>query len=221
LLAALTIWLRRDVRRNWRGLALLAVAVAVGLGFAMVAAIGARRTGSAWDRFVSRSAPPDVIGEVPIDQLVARKSEVSERAGVTDVAAFAYMSMSYEGYEPAEGWRTLGAFVGLTPSFLRTLYSPLILEGRATDPERADELTINEAAARITGLRPGDDIVLTSEPAVVRQHAVVVGIHRGPFDVGLNGNQPGLLLTPAFGRQWFAPYLDALPADLRSGFTGG
>ena len=87
-----------------------------------------------------------------------------------------------------------------------------IVEGRAADPQSADEVTINEEAQRQTGVAVGDRITLRSyasdqfaafignaieEDRGPQVEVQVTGIHRSAEDV--SDNPEGIvLLTPAF-----------------------
>ena len=205
-------------RRDWRALGLLALAVAIATAFVMTTAIGARRAASAWDRFAQTTESPDVFKDVPVDTAEAALADVRKRPEVRTATLMGFMVVVPEGRVPTDA-QPPGAFVGLSPGFGTDLYRPLILRGRAADLARADEFTINAAMAALTGLEPGDDVMLVSLPEAVHQSATVVGVHAGPLDVTLNSSQPLALLTPAFGAAWFEKYLDLLPTEVRSGYT--
>ena len=208
-LGAVATFARSRGRRDWRALVLLTLAVAIAAGLVMTAAIGARRAGSAWDRFARDTRSPDVFKEVPIDEGDVALADVLTRPGVQAAGLMGFMFVVPEGRVP-DGAQLPGAFVGLSPGIGTTVYRPLILSGRAADPTRADEFTINEAMARLTGLKPGDQVTLISSPTSVRQAATVVGIQAGPFDVTLNSLEPGALMTAEFGAAWFDVYIASL-----------
>lgn len=214
---AISLWVRSQVRRDWRSLVLIALSVALTAGLAMTAGIGARRAGSAFDRFARRTRAPDVLAQVPVDDGEAALAAVRSRPGVEAAALMGFMMVAPEDDLP-EGAGPSAAFVGLSPGFGTSVYRPLILDGRAADPARADELTINPAMARSTGLRPGDQVVLVSPPSEVRQPATVVGIQIGVLDLALNTGSPLALLTPAFGARWFDVSLAELPPDDRANY---
>ena len=215
---AVTTFTRSRWRRDWRAFVLLTIAVAISAGLVMTAAVGARRAGSAWDRFARDTRSPDVFMEVPVDQGDAALADVLNRHGVRAAALMGFMLVFPEGRVPVEP-QPPGGYVGLSPGFGTTVYAPLILSGRAANPERADEFTISEAMARLTGLTPGDSVMLASIPETVHQRATVVGIHAGPLDVTLNGEIPSALMTPAFGATWFDTWLAALTDEERAGVT--
>lgn len=209
---AITMWVRSQIRRDWRALTLIALSVAIAGGFAMTAGIGARRAGSAWDQFLTRTNMPDVAKEVLSSESGAALDELRSREGVTSAVRMSYMSVGLEGAEPT------GAFVGRDPGFGTEIYRPVVVSGRAADPTRADEFTINPVMAENTGLRPGERVVIVSPDGVVHQPAVMVGITVGAFDTGVNGGTQGMLLTPAFGAKWFGAYFAALPPTTQAAY---
>jgi hypothetical protein len=218
VLRTLHIFVQSRWRQSWRALLLLAVFVALVTGLVMTAAIGVRRSGSAWNRFAAATRSPDAFNEVPIDQARGALDQLEARPGVEHAALMTYILVSPQGKVPA-GVSSLGGFVGLSPDFGTSVYRPLILRGRAADPTRADEFTINEAMSRLTGLQPGDAVTLVSSPAAVQQSATVVGIQAGPLDVTLNTDSPGALFTPAFGARWLETYLRTLPTEDRANYS--
>ncbi len=216
---AIALWVRSHVKRDWRAFALIAAAVALAGGFAMTAGIGARRAASAWEDFLDRTRFPDFASEVPATATQDIVQDVQSRPGVEGVVAFGYITVSPEQFGLATPEQPMGAFTGLTPGFGTDFYRPIITDGRAADPTRADEFTINRVMADVTGLQPGDAVVLVSVPSAVRQPATMVGIHVGVLDTGLNTGTPLSLLTPAFGAKWFGVYLAALSPEFREGYS--
>ena len=202
-----------QVRRGRRSLVVLALAVALTTAFVMTAATGARRTASAWTRMREHTSAPDVESWVYAD---ADELEAALRARPDVVATGQYAWMFV--YALLDGGDPDGMYVALSDSYGRDIAVPVIVAGRAADPARADELTINEAMAELTGLRPGDRIELRSGPEVVEQPATVVGVHRGTRDLNEDAGLVSAILTPAFGRRWFAPYRDTRSATSPEGY---
>lgn len=192
--------------------------MAIAAGLVMTAAIGVRRSGSAWARFARTTRSPDLFTDVPVAQAQSSLEDLLTKPGVEHAALMTYILVSPAGRIPA-GEREPGGFVGLSDDFGTSVYRPRILRGRAADPQHPGEITINEAMATMTGLGPGDTVVLESTPPAVEQAATVVGIEAGPLDVTLNTDSPGALFTPAFGARWFATYLRHLSADDRDHYT--
>ncbi len=207
--SAIALWVRSHIQRDWRALTALALSVAVFGGLAMTAGIGALRAGSAWEELLARTNVPDFAKEVPSGESQAVVDELLSRSGVASATRMAFMLIGLEGSPPT------GGFTGLDAGFGTDIYRPIVVSGRAADPARVDEFTINPVMAHLTGLRPGDHTVLVSTPDLVHQPATMVGIVVGPLDIGLNGGQPSAWLTPAFGSRWFEAYLAANPPQVR------
>ena len=151
-------WLvARELRNRWRGA--LAIALVVGLagGVVLASAAGARRTGSAYDRFVDETATRDawmqvdegnvdaILDEVEALDLVESSGRVemipvmpTDESLVTDVDLTLLAS-------PDGRWGT-------------DIDRPVVLEGRVPHASATDEVLLNELAAEQTGLVVGDRI---------------------------------------------------------------
>ncbi len=203
-----------QLRRSWRALGILSLAVALTAGFVMTATTGARRTASAWPRLRAYTKAPDVESWVysRADELEAA---FRARPEVLATGQYAWMFVYpvLESPLPPEGM-----YVALSDTIGRDIAVPTIVAGRAADPTRADELTLNEAYAQQLGLRPGVRVELRSNPDTVVQTATVVGIHRGTRDLNEDAGAASALLTPAFGRRWFQQYRDAFEKASPEGF---
>lgn len=209
-MTAAMMWIRSHVRRDWRALTLIALSIGIAGGFAMTAAIGASRCSSSWQQLLERTNMPDAAQEVLTTESGAAVEALRVRAGVATAARISFMPIGMSGSDAP-----FGGFTGRDPGIGTDIYRPLVIRGRAADPARADEFTINPAAAAATGLEPGDQVTLTSYPDAVHQTATMVGIIVGPLDIGLNGDSPLVWLTPAFGATWFDAFVNALPAHDR------
>ncbi len=68
-MAVVTYLLRADLRKRWRSLAMLALLVAIVVGAVLTATAGARRTRTAFDRYLEEVRPGDALvtfeGEPP------------------------------------------------------------------------------------------------------------------------------------------------------------
>jgi hypothetical protein len=186
-------------RRQTAALVALALLGGLGLGFATTAASGARRADSAYNRLRVESLAPDALFDVTdlSDQDVARLARLR---GVLSIARFSYTPVAPSPLMPGVD---AGAFVGLDPDFLFSVYRPIVLSGRLPDPTAGDEVVVNEALARIGHLEAGQRVELVSgfdQPAPIGE-ATVVGIVRGIFDVGANSGNPTVLLSERFLEQ--------------------
>ncbi|MGZ4790445.1 MAG: FtsX-like permease family protein [Ilumatobacteraceae bacterium] len=205
---------RIRIRRRLRGY--LGVAVLLGLtaGLGMLSIAGARRTQSAYPRFLrSTNASTFAITAVPynaeINAAVAALPEVLQSrtyiafgVSILDSAGRPDTSFNYE---------TSGTFDGRYIDQDR--FTPL--DGRQADPTRADEVVINERAARALGAHVGQHLELglysveqltaptfatDPPPPVMRTTATVVGIGLLPEEIVQDDadRDERLLLTPAY-----------------------
>ncbi|MDQ3980115.1 MAG: FtsX-like permease family protein [Actinomycetota bacterium] len=192
-MGAAWLWARADLRRRWQGLAVI-VLVLGGFGaFALTALVGARRADSAWDRFRAETRAPDAFVSVPSRNDRAATEEIRRLPGVADAGGFYYVPVAPQDM-PAGG-----AFAFADERLGHTLYRPRILDGRRPDPSKADEVTVNPAFAEAAGVGPGDRVTLIAQDGGgFSLGALVVGVHLGTTDVGVNATFPSALLTPAF-----------------------
>jgi ABC-type lipoprotein release transport system permease subunit len=195
-MAVLALLSRAIWRHRVRSLVVLAVVGGIGLGIVMTAVAAARRADDAYTRLRAETLAPDALGDGSLaDADLARLADAPEVAGI---ARFAYTPVTIQG-------RRTAAFVGLEPDFLRQVYRPLVRSGRLPRRAASDEVVINEALAKSSGLKAGQKIRLRSggeggvDPGAVK----IVGVVRGIFDVGILASNPAMLLP--------STYLDAHP----------
>jgi ABC-type lipoprotein release transport system permease subunit len=204
-----------EVRR--RGRRALALAILVGLLGAMVLAVvaGARRTGTALDRFRTWSHSADlelaVSGSPSAARLDALRRDPSIVA-IADLRAFGLV------VPHALDLVAIGAPQG--PEFGTTVDRGRVIAGRAVDPNAPDELAIGESLATQLHLHVGDTLTTTSY-SVAQIDAVlggtqdvgplagprvtfhIVGIVRRPLDLSDRAESGGfLVLSPAFTRAY-------------------
>ena len=155
-MAAITYLLRAEWRTRWRawlGLALL-VGLAAGATIALLA--GARRTDSAYRRFLAAQRASDVsVIDYPEDGTavfdfseIARLPLVAETA----TAGYEYDTLDTPSLAPADG--RLGGVVNKVK----------LLKGRMPRPDHAEELAIGFQVARANKLHVGSRIVSQSGP---------------------------------------------------------
>lgn len=201
---------RAVARRGRGGLVGLAAITALVLGFALTAANGARRTETAWPRLLDNNRAGDFMLSVAPDEAERVVKVVGARSDVSAVGAFSWMPATpREANGP--GSEQIGIYAAIGPGFGDTAFRPTIERGRRADGTRADEITINEALADLTGLDVGDETVLVGLGPGADQPATVVGIHRSALDVGPNGGAPAALGTSAFMARWW-PYIQQFDA---------
>ena len=155
------VWFRTisELRRRWRAWVALAVLAGIGGGIAIAAFAGARRTNTTLDRFVAGgAAPPDAtIDPAPAD--------LSGFAHVVRTAKITIVGLA----PPAPAGSKLAA----PDSIMSTVFDDpdrpflggvIIVDGRLPDVHVADEVAIDESAARHRGWKAGDRLTFAFRP---------------------------------------------------------
>jgi hypothetical protein len=220
-------WLRARLRR--RGPAWIVTGVLVGLvaGGVLTVLAGARRTATAYDRFLEEQravdvaatatcAPPPDGSDLPADCVDRLRSlSVVEDLSVVEL---------YEGQITTADGRSLqpdpldpcffgagAVFVLGDPSgrFGSDLNRFKFVEGRPADPRRADEVVVSHEAARRLDLHPGDELRLTlvsgdfcDDPTrwPLARRVRITGVEVAPLEVRppSGGYSNFVHVTPAF-----------------------
>src|SRR6202042_273454 len=163
---AVWLLLRSQSRRRWRAWLTLALIVGVFAGGVMTAAAGARRTGSAYARFLDWSKAPDaLIFTQPYLPSFARLSPVAvlrlpQAAEGTVIKSFDASPGVVQFIAPASD-AVPGRFWGRK-----------ILSGRLANPARPGEINVSFALAQRLHLRAGGSLRLVMQTAAG---------HRVPF----------------------------------------
>lgn len=175
------IWLRArsELRSRWGAALSLALLVGIAGGAVMAAAAGARRTDSAFPRFVASAKAPDVvipmfpwlpIGQVPSERIATLPS-VERGVIATVFTGSRGLPVASEPTEeggsstlPPPEQMELSVMTSDDPVFGRDVARLRILEGRAPNPARAEEVAVGFSAARDLGLKVGSTVALTFVP---------------------------------------------------------
>jgi len=218
------VWtrVRAEARARARSMVVLAVIVGLAGGAALTAFAGARRTGSAVDRFMAYSRVPDAnVGAQ--DPGVLQKALALPQ--VADYVVGAYMLMvpiDASGQPMQKGQLSTQALVA---GSYNSLGRPFLLDGRVPRPDRADEVLINGSGASASGLHVGSHLRLqgwvpSQEEELLKGSDIpptgpiadvhVVGVGRFPFELSTTPTAPGvdytgsnfLIATPAFYREF-------------------
>lgn len=187
---------------------MLAVLVGVVGATVLTVTAGARRTGTALDRFQRASRSADV------EFAVGRPSDVRRIAAVPGVAAAAGLT-AYGIFLPAvPEYQSTGT--PIDDRFGRTVDRGRLIAGRFAAPDRPLEVTMGEGLATTLGVGVGDRVPAATytppqvnaildgtappgEPAGPRLRLRVVGIVRRPLDLGDRASLGGLLImSPSF-----------------------
>ena len=138
------------LRRGWRGWAALALLTAFSCGAVLAAAAGARRTDTAFPRFLAASASADVLMGPAQSGVGGYDLAVGRLPGVTQIAPVVGLNAG-----PVVGGKLQQASEVAAPLDGRLghqLERPKMLAGREPRPDRADEVMIDQTAA--SQLRP-------------------------------------------------------------------
>ena len=213
-------WLRLDLGRRWRSLAILALLVAVAGGTVLASVAGARRGDSALDRLAARTRP--ATGVVLPNQPGFDWNAVRSLPDVEALSTFMLgLEFPIEGLASTDGV----SFPPGDDEITRTLEVPVMLAGRLPDPARADEAVVSSEFVHHRHLRIGDALTahlftpgqvaaasrLGQDPGEpkgphVRIRIVGVGVpywgHDTPGTVG------GMLLSPGFAARYRANFYD-------------
>lgn len=188
---ALAVWVRLDLRRRVRSLAVLALLVALTTATVLTAVAGARRGSTAVDRLVAETKPATIAvlpNEPGFDW-----DAVAAIPGVEAIARFPLASFEVEGLPAVEA----ADFAYADASIMDTIERPVVLDGRLADPERDDEVVITNGFEGVYGKGIGDTVTIklftaeqldasglgisTEEPAGPHIDARIVGVVRSPW----------------------------------------
>jgi hypothetical protein len=202
------VWLRvrAGLRQDWRSPLVLALITGLMGSLVLVSLAGARRTDTAVPRFLAWSGPIDGdVGGVPFATL----GRIARLPGIaySERGAFMLMLAAPAGHPAAgrPGQVTTWALVDTPPQS-----RAIVVAGRRPSPARADEVMINETAARILGAHVGSVVQLRGfrpsqllpvlnnqvlRPDVTLPDVRVTGIIRTPTDLGDSGAPSDVTFT--------------------------
>ena len=217
-----------EIRVRWPGWVALALLVGLAGGVVLTAAAGARRTDSAYPRFLTVSKASDVLvspagnGAGGYDKALARLPGAAAVAPVVGLQAL----------PPGPGGKLDGGAVVMAPldgRVGRTLEIPKMLAGRQPRPNRPDEVMINEIGAQALHVRVGSRLEMgavagSGSGPVRRLSERVVGImvQRGSVvPVTQLDAVPSIVASEALFRELGPGYLafDGAYVKLRPGTT--
>ncbi|MEA2826897.1 MAG: putative transport system permease protein [Actinomycetota bacterium] len=189
-------------RRRRLALAGVALMAAVALAFVLVAGLGAHRADTAWDRLRLTARGDDLVVDVAD---IADARAVAARArtvpGVAQAAAMAYGYLVPEGHlEDFTG----GAILTLDPIPLEDAWRPRLTAGRGADPNRVEEVVVNQRWVDVSGLGVGGQVTLTDPAGLIRQRVTIVGVAIHPNDFMLGAGAAVAYPTVAFTQRWDA-----------------
>jgi hypothetical protein len=206
-------WLRATFRRSWRPLAGTAVLLGLIGGLSLFALAGARRTQSAYPRFLRSTNPSTMVVDVgglneggyEAMDFIARLPQVAQARAY---AAYYVAPWVNGAADFSQNFEALGSIDGRY--FVQDRFTAH--EGRLPDPSRADEVAVNEESARRYGYHVGQQIdFATAAPSDVAAnvadgqprlltHATIVGVGQFIEEVMQDDTDrsPLVLFTPAY-----------------------
>ena len=156
--------LRADLRGQWASWALIALLIGLAGGAALTAAAGARRTDTAYPRFLAASTASDVVvspqntGVPSYYAALARLPDVRTLGTVAGLNAFPVQALPLRANDPAGAVVISGSLDGLVGV---ALDRPNLVAGRLFRPDQA-EAVVDEDSARILHLRVGSQLDLAA-----------------------------------------------------------
>src|SRR6266536_213311 len=196
------VWLRvrAGMRQDWRGPVALALITGLLGSAVLVALAGARRTDTAVSRFVTYSGPTE--GEVLAGPRAT--DTIAALPGVAYTARSALM-LAFPARADGRAAVPLGQVLTWAVIYRPAQARVITVAGRLAAPSRANEVVINETAARILTARVGSVIRLrgyrpdqvhqvlngaSPPPSVWLPSVHVVGVIRTPVDLTENPDAP-------------------------------
>lgn len=232
------LWVAAERRRRRRTLAVLTLVAGLAGGTVIGGLAGARRADSAMHRLLERSDASHAFAQLTAETgegeglngsmdvdfgagLTARDviAELRRDPRVEALSVVSYLQAGPADVELGAEFITVAAIDG---AMGRSVDRARVLDGRLPHPDRVDEIAVNELAASMLGLGPGDtvpfvsrspgqlyELVIKGNPAAVeeepdgpRTRMRVTGVIRLPADIGsADEDGPAALATPAFYRQ--------------------
>ena len=148
-----------ELRARWLGWAVLALLVGFAGGVVLTAAAGARRTDSAYPRYLAAYRASDVLVGPARSGLGGYDYALAGLPGVTAIAPI----VGLQALPVAPGGKLDGAATVAAPRdgrFGHTLEIPKMLAGRQPDPGRPGEVMVDQIAAQDLHLRVGSRLEL-------------------------------------------------------------
>lgn len=214
------------MRRGLGAFALAIVIAATAGGAALTAAVGARRSDTAYARFLTWTRHADfATGGANDDQTLARDLAAIEHAPFVAVAA--HIPVVGAHVRLADG-KIFQAFqVTVVDDADNALARGLIerekvLRGRRADPSSPDDATVSFSTAERLGVDVGDRISLVADNGgrAVSVHVVGVVVRSGEFPTLSGATRSSVALTSAFRRAHpalFTPGNDGIVVRVKPG----
>ena len=154
-MGAVRLIARVELRRGWPSLLGVAVIVALVSGAVLAALVGARRTSTTVDRFRDWAAASDVTYQAADeDRAEAVLAAVRDLPEIETATSRRLVN----GFPLDQSVPDIAVLSDPDGVYGKEVDRPRLLAGRLPDPDSPDEILLNEQAAHLTGLGPGDQI---------------------------------------------------------------
>lgn len=187
--AAIVLLARARWRSGWKGYLIWGLLVGVLAGAALTEVAAGQRTATVYDRLVQAVGWDD-----------ARLNPRADPAEIDRIAALPGVTASYHEWSwvaQVDGPGVRYIDIGAGPTDHHGLVEPVIVDGRAADESRADELVIAEGLAQEAGWTVGTRI---STQLLTPEEVTQFGVGFGAPDGGAAGfTIVGIARLPAFG----------------------
>jgi ABC-type lipoprotein release transport system permease subunit len=214
------VWMRARAELRSRYAAVLSLALIVGVigGVVIAAAAGARRTVSAYPRFLQAENAMDTVVSVHGRDPVVIRRALQEAVHLPQVAEYSQVTQ-VQGYLRIPGTSKPGnVFPIVSPDgrFAIRINRPKILQGRMYDPQATDEIVPSFPIANDLHLHVGETVQMAygglyaytpllygaHPPAPVVMHVVGIGAIPSMFQPLAGGYLPGVLVSSGFYRAY-------------------
>lgn len=213
------LWSQGERRRRFSQLLVLGVLAGLSGALSTAALSGARRSDTSFERLRSATGASDaVIFASQVGVFAPDWQPVADLPYVEAAGSFGLLFVPFvDGPAGVDLDQDLGLFSVPFGSWRTDVDRPVIVKGRAPDPDNAHEMLATPEALALgidvgqefTLRLPSDEQVkafdLFSEPQGDRVPMRVVGIGRSTFEVAIiGGGGGGFITTPAFHREYGA-----------------
>jgi hypothetical protein len=210
----------RELRARWRGWAVLVVLVAVAGGAVLAAAAGARRTATAYPRFLAASHASDVVvaptgsaRSAYFSGLPGYFGALARLPGVGALAPVVGLNVELLGYS-GQAARRAGTVAPLDGRFGQLVDIPKLLAGRLPAADRAGEVAVDQQGAAMLRVQVGSVLTMRTvgenppsadadgqdlaRPRLLRERVVGIVVTRGSvFPITELDKVPAILASPA------------------------
>ena len=213
-MAAVRARLKAELMSRWRGWAAIALLIGLAGGVVLTTAAGARRTDTAYARYLHYSHAADVIVSPQDRGLPDYYPALAKVHGVADMGII----VGLQGF--AKGLHGPGFLLDAAADrrFGLAVERPKLTEGRLVNPDHADEAVADRVLASALRLHAGSTLQLVVAPTTasgadaskarpLTLKIVGVGVARdNVVPVNALASAPSMLVTPALLREFESDY---------------